>query len=141
MNLIIEGSPLPGLPDILDAMQLDAAHFEWYLADVEASTWPQAVGNAWISGNDLVATWVPHETQFIWGVLSAFPLGTRIDVTELPFANGNVSFWAKVTVKPQIEGALFEIVYWDSSAVILVGISEEQGASVANAFPAAVCFP
>ncbi len=137
MDLIIEGVPLPGLPEIISAMGVNGADFMWHLADVEASAWPHEIKDGWISGADLIAHWVPHETQFVWGVLDAFPHGPRFEVIDLPFADGNPAFWKGKPLVPQIEGAVFEMVFWDSRAVLLIGLDEEQAASVVRALPGA----
>lgn len=137
MDLVIEGDCLPGLPEILTAMRISGADFMWYLADVEASTWPQHIHDCWISGSDLMATWVPNETQFIWGVLDAFPGGRTIQVKERPCADGNQSLWTGQPLTPQLDGAAFEIVYWDSSYVLLIGLTAEHATSVMDELPRA----
>nr|WP_063571965.1 hypothetical protein [Luteibacter rhizovicinus] len=137
MDLIIEGDFLPGLPEILSAMRTNGADFMWHLADVEASTWPQHIDDCWIAGSDLMSTWVPNETQFIWGVLDAFPDGRTSEIGERPYADGNQSFWTGEPLTPQLDGAAFEIVYWDSDSVLLIGLTAEQTASVLAEMPRA----
>lgn len=137
MDLVIEGNFLPDLPEILSAMRISGGDFMWYLADVEASTWPQHIHDCWISGSDLMATWVPNETQFIWGVLDAFPDCHNVKVEVRPYADGNQSLWTGQPLKPQLDGAAFEIVYWDSSYVLLIGLTAGQAASVMDEIPRA----
>lgn len=141
VNLLIEDSPLPDLPALLSAMHVDGRTFSWYLANIEASAWPQAIGDGWLTGVELMSTWMPGETQFVWGVLDAFPLGQTFDVLDPPWADGNASLWARERLRPQIEGALFEIVYFDASAVILIGLTDEWGALVSRAYPVAKRLP
>jgi hypothetical protein len=137
MDIVIKGHPLPDLPRALEAMGVNGADFVWHLADIEASTWPQEINDCWILGADLLATWVRNETKLIWGVLDAFPRGQIPEVVDLPYADGNTSFWAGQRLTPQIEGAVFEIVFWDSSTIIFIGINEGQAASLVNLFPGA----
>ena len=75
--------------------------------------------------------------QFIWLVLSAFPLGKRIEVPHEPCADGNPRYWAEPELRPQLAGANFEIVSWDSSATLLVGVPEKFGNAFMNYFPQA----
>lgn len=135
MDLVIEGLPLPGIPEILGGMNVKATDFTWHVADVEASVWPKHFDDCWVSGADLIAAWVPGETCFTWGVLDAFPRADAVEVTKLPHADGNNSFWTGLPLLPQLEGAVFEIVFWDSSAVLLIGLNDEQAASLMAGFP------
>jgi hypothetical protein len=135
MDFVIEVLPMPGVPEILAAIKVKATDFTWHLADVEASPWPQHIDDCWVSGSELIAAWVPGKTCFTRGVLNAFPLGHAVEVTELPHADGNQSFWTGLPLLPQLEGAVFEIVFWDSSAVPLIGINDEQAASLIARFP------
>lgn len=134
MNILIEGSPLPGFDGILLSMGFEASSFIWHLADVEAECWPTTLNSGWVAGANLMANFVPNETQFIWGVLDAFVLGSEIEVDNLPFADGNDSRWNGSSISPQIDGASFEIIFWDSSAVFLIGISDDRGMHVLKAF-------
>lgn len=78
-----------------------------------------------------------RDVQFIWGVFSAFPRGTRFDVPAPPAADGNSNLWYPPEVQPQLEGASFEIVCWDSSATVLVGGSPKQAERFLVAYPEA----
>lgn len=137
MDLIVEMNPLPDLPEIFLAMGVTAADFMWHLADIEATAWPQGINEGWLSGADLLAHGVPGETCFIWGVLDAFQPGPTFAVSDIPWADGNTTFWRGQPLKPQLSGAIFEIVFWDGRAVLLIGLDEIQGASVIRALPGA----
>ncbi len=75
------------------------------------------------------------DVQFMWGVFSAFSKGMRCDVDPLPFADGNQDFWNGIEIGPQLATALFEIVAWDSSATLLIGLPENALARFQATFP------
>jgi hypothetical protein len=81
-----------------------------------------------------MANFVPNETQFTWGVLDAFVLGSEVEVNNLPFADGNDSLWNDSPISPQMDGASFEIIFWDSSAIFLIGLSDDRGMHVLKEF-------
>ena len=62
--------------------------------------------------------------QFVWSVVSAFPKGADPFTTEIPYADGNPKFWEGAPEK-QLKNSLFEIVCWDSSATLFIGLSNE----------------
>ncbi|WP_145365012.1 hypothetical protein [Stratiformator vulcanicus] len=79
----------------------------------------------------------PH---FQWAVVSAIPAHCQDDLTtlaEAPYADGNTGFWSGVP-SPQYSLAAFEIVCWDSSAILCIGADETIAAAFENAFPGAV---
>jgi hypothetical protein len=140
MNVLIEGAPLPGPDAILQEIEVEASEFMWHVADVEATGWPQYVDGGWITGSKFVEYCVPHNTQFVWGVLDAFARGDTFEVIDPPFSDGNASLWTGAPLAPQMAGARFEIVYWDSSAIFIIGLGDCEGDRVLNAFPNAKQF-
>ena len=143
MNLILERTArVPYFTDmrlVLAALGISATAFDWYLSDLEINLCIEEFpsGDRWISGEDLQCILERNEIQFIWAVFSACPKGSRWEVSDGPYADGNRDYWTELEVKPQLPGALFEIACWDSSATILVGLPPEAEASFQIAFPEA----
>ncbi|MGQ5522941.1 hypothetical protein ACUHMQ_06725 [Chitinimonas sp. PSY-7] len=135
MNLILENTDqvayFTDMRSVISALGVSAAEYDWHLSDLETNYSREAfpLEDRWIQGEILQQLLVQHDIQFIWGVFSAVPKGFRASVQHAPNADGNPYFWSGEEVKPQLEGALFEIVCWDSSATILIGISEDAGAA------------
>lgn len=135
MNLILETTdsvriftfPAP----MLHALGVQATSYDWFVSDLETNrAVPRLSGNdEWLTGEALQAILDGPEVQFIWGVLSAVPKGMRPPVEVAPFADGNPTFWRAGELRPQLPSAVFEIVCWDSSATLLIGLSEEQATS------------
>jgi hypothetical protein len=81
-----------------------------------------------ITGSDLRKIVESDKIQFIWAVLSAF--GGDVTIPEdLPFADMNAELWTS-TVKPQIKESDFEIVCWDSSATLFIGVDNSVAAQL-----------
>ena len=144
MNLILEDSPqVPYFTDVatcLAALGVHAQDFDWFVSDLEANgslpEAPLASRGAWWSGDALAQVLTPG-LQVHWGVFSAFPVGQRPVITEPPWADGNPDFWTVPDMPVQAPGACFELVCWDSSATLLIGLSAEQAARFMRAYPAA----
>jgi hypothetical protein len=140
MNLVLESSEqVPFYTDMrstLTAMGVDASVYDWFVSDVETNiTVPALVdGDVWMTGDEL-SRMLAHDVQFIWGVFSAVPRGYRFAVPVPPTVDGNSSFWRPPEVQPQLEGACFEIVCWDSSATVLVGVSSIQAERFLATYP------
>jgi hypothetical protein len=141
MNLILEHTTqvryFTEINSVFQALRISASDFDWYLSDLEmiGSISGFEATDQWIGGEDLQRVITENEIQFIWGVLSAFPKGFRCEIEEPPYADGNPTYWEDSECKPQLTSALFEIVSWDSSAVILVGISAQAGDNFLQAYP------
>ena len=142
MNVLLESSDaVPYFTDVggtLHALGTRASEFDWYVSDIETNVFldglPQVDG--WIAGPELDSLLSHSGLQFIWGVFSAFPRGVRLEVTQPPSADGNSRYWQDAdSLKPQLGGALFELVCWDSSATILIGITADQAHSYKAAHP------
>jgi hypothetical protein len=140
MNLILEHtSQVPCFTEmgsVFRALKISASDYDWYLSDIEANYNVPGLSpeNHWVTGEDLHRLVTEQEIQFIWAVFSAVPKGARPTVTNPPRADGNSSYWKDAECKPQLEGALFEIACWDSSATILVGITSEMAANFTHAY-------
>lgn len=132
VNLILEKTAqvtfFTEMRSVLSALGIRACDYDWYLSDVEINRNVDGfvVEDQWLSGNQLERLITTEEIQFIWAVFSAVPVGTRFDVPKAPFADGNSTFWHGVGGRPQLDGGLFEIVCWDSSATLLIGIDQEM---------------
>ncbi|MBO9689774.1 MAG: hypothetical protein J7598_24500 [Mitsuaria chitosanitabida] len=144
MNLLLDSSSaVPYFTDVgatLRAIGVSASEFDWYVSDVDTNFKPAGLSwsDHWMTGPELAAVLSHADLQFNWAVFSAFPRGTRIDVVEAPSADGNPEFWRDDgTLRPQLKDASFELVCWDSSATILIGISESQAARFCRAYPEA----
>jgi len=83
--------------------------------------WPELNDSSWLSGVALFDKLEDYDYQFVWGVLSAFPKGTTPILSGEPFADGNDELWSD-NPKKQMENSLFEIVCWDSSATLFIGL-------------------
>jgi hypothetical protein len=144
MNILLDSTDaVPYFTDVgstLHSLGLSASEFDWYVSDIETNIifdgLPQVDG--WANGPELAKCLTHPDLQFIWGVFSAFPRGTRVEVPQPPYADGNARFWRDAdTLTPQLEGALFELVCWDSSATILIGITPEQASRYTTMHPQA----
>ncbi len=142
MNLILEKTDqVPFFTDmrlVLNALDISAPDYDWYVSDLECFAPDVSNEDRWLSGDELDNLLQRQEIQFIWAVFSAVPKGVRCDVPcppHGPYADGNGSFWDGTAITPQLDGALFEIVCWDSSATLLIGISPEAAESFKNTYP------
>jgi hypothetical protein len=140
MNLILEKTDqvryFTEMGSVFRALGISPRDYDWYLSDLEINHSPvgfEAV-DQWLTGEELHRLINEHEIQFIWGVFSAVPKGLRCDVDNPPFADGNPKYWEPPECKPQLKGALFEIVSWDSGATILVGVDAQAGANFVKAY-------
>ncbi|WP_446810295.1 hypothetical protein ACH50O_01480 [Methylomonas sp. 2BW1-5-20] len=140
MNLILEKTDqvryFTNMLLIFKALGLSAADYDWYVSDIETNC-PDSMfsqDDRWISGRELQEFLEKNDVQFIWAVFSAVPKGFRFVVETPPYIYDNPSYWSGHEVLPQLDGALFEIVCWDSSATILVGLPVEAEASFVRAF-------
>ncbi|EJE54149.1 hypothetical protein PMI14_00961 [Acidovorax sp. CF316] len=140
MNIILENSEqVAWYTDVaatLRAMVVDPRDYDWYVSDVETNVSVPLLdgGDGWVTG-DALADLLSTPIQFIWGVFSAFPCGARVEVSRAPTADGNRNLWHPPEPSPQLSGACFEVVCWDSSSTILVRVSQEQATEFLRACP------
>ena len=110
------------LKDVSRWLEIDLNDYDWHMSDIEGA-WPELADPSWILGQDLSDKLNEFDYQFVWAVCSAFKKGTNALVTDEPFADGNAEFWTGRPLK-QLEESLFEIVCWDSSATLFIGLPE-----------------
>jgi hypothetical protein len=127
MNYIQENTPevkfYTSLKDVARWLEIRLDDYDWHFSDTE-SEWVGLTDPAWVHGQELSEKILEHDYQFVWSVISAFPKGTAPLLTEKPYADGNSTFW-RGSPKKQIESSLFEIVCWDSSATLFIGLPEQ----------------
>lgn len=134
MNLILERSRqvpyFTEMRSVLKALGVSASDHDWFLSDIETNggVVGPSVGGRWMTGAELGRIITVKDVQFIWGVFSAFPKGVRMAVDSPPIADGNARYWTEPDCGPELAGAEFEIVCWDSSATILIGVTDEMAA-------------
>jgi hypothetical protein len=134
MKVVVEGAPVPSLIAITEAMGIQVSDFDWYVSELEGSPWPTAINHRWLAGEDMAALHSAHEPTFSWGVFDAVARGERPIIAVPPFADGNEALWASASYAPQVPGAKFEVVFWDSSAVVVTGLSDSQGEALRMVF-------
>ncbi|MCX7276204.1 MAG: hypothetical protein NTZ15_02610 [Burkholderiales bacterium] len=141
MNLILERSTsvpwFTNMRSVFDALGFRASRYDWFVSDVETNYYGKdfVSDDQWISGEALERLISEHDIQFIWAVFSAFPKGTRFPVNNAPLVEDHAGYWSGVEVAPQLEGALFEIAAWDSSATILVGLPVDAEEAFSKKYP------
>lgn len=121
------------LKDVSQWLEIELEDFDWHISDIEGA-WPELDDPSWILGKELSNKLDEYDHQFVWSVVSAFPKGYKPFTTESPFADGNQSFW-KGSPKKQLEESLFEIVCWDSSATLFIGLSESMSENLLRNAP------
>jgi hypothetical protein len=135
MNLILEQTDqvpwFTNMRDVLKAAGIEAQDYDWYISDIETNWTPPgfSLADHWLSGEELASFLREHEVQFGWAVFSAVPKGFRSAPLSAPYADGNPSYWRGDEPVPQLEGAVFEIACWDSSATILINLPAEAARS------------
>ena len=91
----------------------------------------------WLTGAQLEQILRRHPNeQYIWAVFSAFApdiAASQIDLQSLPSAE-SPDFWQD-HAKPQHPQALFEIVCWDSTCTLFIGLPDKLAQRVVAEFP------
>jgi hypothetical protein len=67
-------------------------------------------------------------------VFSAFLNEPDVNASNLPYADENSDLW-KGEPEPQAKGAEFEIVCWDSTCTLFIGVSEQLAKSLKHLYP------
>jgi len=136
MNLILENTEqvkfFTNMKEVFCALKNDCCDYDWYVSDIETNGYSVAEG--WHSGSGLEEIILNNDIQFIWAVFSAFPIGYKFKVNEIPYIEDNPEYWNGSDLTPQLEGAVFEIACWDSSATILIGVNSEQATNFKSAY-------
>ncbi len=87
-----------------------------------------------LSGEELASITRAEDVQFIWAVFSAFRERPEGMPAELPFADGNANFW-RGSPRPQLPDAIFEMVCFDSSCTLFIGIDAGFAARLRSVYP------
>jgi len=139
MNLILENTDqvqfFTNMREIFFAAEILVSDFDWYISDVETNLTPDEFSpeDRWMSGEELAALIQARDIQFIYAVFSALPKDFRPVCLAAPSVSDNRNYWSGADIAPHLEGALFEIVCWDSSATILINLPDDaQHAFVAK---------
>ncbi|MCL9780966.1 hypothetical protein M9194_05910 [Vibrio sp. S4M6] len=129
MNFIVENCPevkwYTSLLDVESWLGIDLREYDWHFSDIEGA-WDELNDPSWVLGENLHKKLKECDYQFSWAVVSAFPKGTKPFTTEKPFADGNADLW-NGHAKKQLKSSLFEIVCFDSSATLFIGLSHTLG--------------
>lgn len=137
MNLIQENTEkiafYTSLKAVVGWLEINLADFDWHLANIDAN-WPTVEDPIWLSGDALFSKIEEQDYQFYWAVFSVFPKGSEPILCDEVFADGNPDFWCGKPQK-QLKDSLFEIVCWDSSATLFIGLPDELGARLLNNAP------
>lgn len=137
MNLIQENTKdvewFTSLREVEKWMEIDLEDFDWHFCDVDGG-WTPLEDPIWITGRELKSKIIEFDYQFVWAVISAFPSGTQPRLNDEPYADGNSDFW-KVSPEKQMKDSLFEIVCWDNSATLWIGLPDELGLKVLKNAP------
>lgn len=140
MNLILENTDqvryFTDMKEVFQATGISPGDYDWYVSDIETNFTPEgfSLEDQWLRGDALGALIQEHELQFIWAVFSAVPGGFRKMVQDSPYVDGNPSYWSGQDISPQLEGAVFEIACWDSSATILINLPADAERSFIRAY-------
>ena len=141
MNLILEKTSqvryFTNIQEVLDAAGIDARQYDWFVSDIDVNYTPEgfSLGDQWMTGEQLSHLVRDNDLQFIWAVFSAVPIGHRPNVVNAPYCEGNPDYWNGADPGPQLDGAVFEIACWDSSATILIGLSEHSQRAFVSKYP------
>lgn len=150
MNLLLRDAEgvayFTDMRTIFDALPGVCEAHDWLISDLECS-WLTGNGDdgvpdprlssrsVLITGDELWSILRRRNIQFHWAVFSALPKGTEPpEGEEQPFADGNRDLWIG-SPTPQSSAAIFEIVCWDSTYTLLIGVNHEMAESFRTAFP------
>ncbi|MDQ0227696.1 hypothetical protein [Metabacillus niabensis] len=140
------------LKEILNSFNGLEQKYNWLLTDLDW-TYPEnyldyfedyrefedsnaRINNYLITGDKLMQLANNKEVYFIWGVLSAFEKNETMDLNEIkvePYADGNPNFWVD-NPKIQHPKAVVELVFWDSSLILLLSKDDTFSINFRNTF-------
>ncbi|WLQ17356.1 hypothetical protein O5O45_15695 [Hahella aquimaris] len=127
MNYIQKGVPevnfYTSMKDVAGWLEIELRDYDWHISDIDGG-WCGIVDPSWVLGEEFAAKIEEFDYQFVWAVISAFPKGTEAFTSSLPYVEDNPALWEGAPCT-QLDGALFEIVCWDSSATLFIGLSKE----------------
>lgn len=151
-NLLLKDpSQMPYFTDmraIFRALPGLCSHHDWLVSELECVFVGDAtddmpdgrLNNGFVRGEILHEIVETRDIQFCWGVFSALPKGVTPEYyadTELPWADGNRNLWIG-SPRPQLRDAALEIVCWDATCTLLIGLGDDQATSFLRCFPTAV---
>jgi len=110
------------MKDVEQWLQINLENYDWHISDIDGG-WEGINDPCWVKGKMLEEKLSEYDYQFIWAVFSAFPKDTKPFLSDSPHADGNEELWKRESEK-QLKTALFEIVCWDSSATLFIGLPE-----------------
>jgi len=149
MNTILES--FYDLKEIVSSFNNLHEKYNWLLSDLDGSFSEKYLnyftdyriynnginGNTyWITGEKLTELANKEDIYFIWGVFSAFDKKETINLDMLkeePYADGNPDFWIEAPII-QHPKAIIELVFWDSSLILLLSKDEEISRNFRNKF-------
>ncbi|OIK15119.1 hypothetical protein BIV60_10340 [Bacillus sp. MUM 116] len=150
MNTILE--KFFGLKEILNSFDGLEKKYNWLLTDLDGfytenfldyvedyrifEESNNCLDTYWITGENLARLANCKEFYPIWGVFSAFDKKETIDLDDIkeePFADGNPNFWVK-NPKIQHPKAVVELVFWDSSLILLLSKDDDFSINFRNTF-------
>lgn len=139
MNLIQEDSEevkcFTDMLKVAEWLGISIADYNWHLSGIELNQSLRGLEDpCWFTGTEFSEYVGVHRPQFVWAVLSAFPPASKPFLSNLPYADGNSSIW-KATPRKQLESSLFEIVSWDSSATLYIGLPDALGQNLLKKAP------
>ncbi len=149
MNTILES--FYDLKEIVSSFNNLHEKYNWLLSDLDGS-FPDKylhyftdyriynnrtnTSTYWITGEKLTELANKEDIYFIWGVFSAFDKKEIINLDVLkeePYAHGNPDFWIEAPII-QHPKAIIELVFWDSSLILLLSKDEEISRYFRNKF-------
>jgi hypothetical protein len=136
LHLHAPGVLQPGFLDVMAGLNAEVAAYDWHISNLTPVAWPGGPEPGWIRGSELATRLAGKPVQFFFAVFDAVPIGARPAMAEEPWADGNTDIWEPDAV-PQISGALFEIIYFDVSDVLLIGLDATQCEAFRRVFPSA----
>lgn len=146
MNIILlKSSKMPFFTDmklVFEALDGFPNNYEWLISEFEYNyctderLWNDPVV---IGGNELEDLLNSNDIQFIWGVFSAFPKGTpiNIDASKVPVSDGKRISSLSNPPSIQCPGAVLEIICFDSSFTLVVGADSKIQKQFMDFFPEA----
>jgi hypothetical protein len=140
VNLIIEKSKYVKwytyLDDVFQKIP-ELRQYRWLISNLQVNYCLDSRLHAdpvMINGEDFNEIVQKQKIQFIWAVLSGFK--KRIDTfpIELPYADGNRDLWVG-SPSPQALGAEIEIVCWDSTCTLFIGVDNNIATKLKGIYP------
>jgi hypothetical protein len=114
-------------------LEINLSDYDWHITDI-VSDWDIADDPIWMNGKELSDKINEWDYRFTWAVLSAFPRGYQPFLNDEPYADGNPDFWIGSPEK-QLKKSLFEVICWDGSATLFIGLPDDLGIKLVKNAP------